>query len=137
MHCIQSSLLMPFTTRFELMERSLARQLNLPRYRQKRNERRARIYIGENESSTFWLSVMTDLQNRGVDDILIACVDGLKGFPEAIGTLFPKTEVQTCSTSFRKTQDPGLDSRSSIKYISAPQRLTMQIFVLHHSQLRV
>lgn len=54
------------------------------------------IYIGENESSTFWLSVLTDLQNRGVQDILIACVDGLKGFPEAISSIFPKTEVQTC-----------------------------------------
>jgi transposase-like protein len=54
------------------------------------------IYIGENESSTFWLSVLTDLQNRGVKDILIACVDGLKGFPEAIKNIFPKTEIQVC-----------------------------------------
>ncbi len=54
------------------------------------------IYIGENESSTFWLSVLTDLQNRGVSDILIACVDGLRGFPDAIKSIYPKTEVQTC-----------------------------------------
>lgn len=54
------------------------------------------IYVGENESSTFWLSVLTDLKNRGVDDVLIASVDGLKGFPEAIKTIFPRTEVQTC-----------------------------------------
>ncbi len=53
------------------------------------------IYIGENESSTFWLSVLTDLQIRGVNDILIACVDGLKGFPDAIKSIYPKTEVQT------------------------------------------
>ena len=42
------------------------------------------VYIGESESSSFWLSVLTDLQNRGVQDILIACIDGLKGFPDAI-----------------------------------------------------
>ena len=54
------------------------------------------IYIGESESSTFWLSVLTDLQTRGIQDILIASIDGLKGFPEAIRTIFPKTEIQTC-----------------------------------------
>jgi transposase-like protein len=54
------------------------------------------IYIGESESATFWLSVLTDLSNRGVKDLLIACVDGLKGFPEAIKTIFPKTEIQSC-----------------------------------------
>jgi putative transposase len=54
------------------------------------------IYIGENESSKFWLSVLTDLNNRGVEDILIACIDGLKGFPEAIKSIFPKTEIQLC-----------------------------------------
>jgi len=54
------------------------------------------IYIGENESSSFWLNVLTDLNTRGVEDILIACIDGLKGFPEAIKSIFPKTEVQLC-----------------------------------------
>ena len=54
------------------------------------------MYTSENEGSTFWLSVLTDLKNRGVEDVLIACVDGLKGFPEAIGTVFPKAEVQLC-----------------------------------------
>jgi transposase-like protein len=44
----------------------------------------------------YWLSVLTDLQNRGIQDILIACVDGLKGFPEAIAAIFPQTEVQLC-----------------------------------------
>ena len=43
-----------------------------------------------------WLSVLTDLHNRGVKDILVACVDGLKGFPEAIGSIYPNTEVQLC-----------------------------------------
>ncbi len=54
------------------------------------------LYLSENESANFWLSVLTDLQARGVEDILIASVDGLKGFPEAINTIFPKTEVQLC-----------------------------------------
>ena len=54
------------------------------------------LYLGENEGAKFWLSVITDLQNRGVKDILIASVDGLKGFPEAINSVFPNTEVQLC-----------------------------------------
>ena len=52
--------------------------------------------IAENEGAKFWLSVMTELKNRGVQDILIAVVDGLKGFPEAITAAFPETTVQTC-----------------------------------------
>ena len=54
------------------------------------------IWVGENESSKYWLSVLTELKNRGVEDILIACIDGLSGFPEAIETVFPQTEVQRC-----------------------------------------
>ena len=54
------------------------------------------FYIGESESSKFWMQVFTDLSNRGVSDILIACVDGLKGLPDAIKSIFPKTEVQLC-----------------------------------------
>lgn len=54
------------------------------------------IWIGEAESSKFWMSVLVNLKNRGVKDILIAAVDGLKGFIEAIGATFPKTEVQKC-----------------------------------------
>ena len=54
------------------------------------------IYISESEGANFWLSVLTDLHNRGIEDILIACVDGLKGFPEAINTIFPNTQVQLC-----------------------------------------
>ena len=54
------------------------------------------LYISENEGANFWLQVLTDISNRGVKDILIACVDGLKGFPEAIETIFPNTEVQLC-----------------------------------------
>lgn len=54
------------------------------------------LYIGENEGSKFWLQVLTDLQNRGVQDIFIACIDNLQGFAEAIETIFPQTEVQLC-----------------------------------------
>ena len=52
--------------------------------------------VGENESAKFWLSVMNGLKNRGVEDILIACVDGLTGFPTAIEAVFPNTEIQQC-----------------------------------------
>jgi putative transposase len=54
------------------------------------------MYLSENEGAKLWLSVLTDLKNRGMQDMLIACIDGLKGFPEAIAAIFPKTEIQTC-----------------------------------------
>ena len=54
------------------------------------------MYVGENESAKFWLSIMNGLKNRGVEDILIACVDGLSGFPQAIEAVYPQTEVQQC-----------------------------------------
>lgn len=54
------------------------------------------MWVGENESAKFWASVMNSLKNRGVEDILIACVDGLTGFPDAIGAVYPKTEIQRC-----------------------------------------
>jgi len=54
------------------------------------------LWIAQTEGAKFWLQVMTELKNRGVNDIFIAWVDGLKGFPEAIETVFPKTEVQLC-----------------------------------------
>jgi putative transposase len=54
------------------------------------------LYLSESEGANFWLGVLTDLKNRGVVDILIASVDGLTGFPEAIQTIFPETEVQLC-----------------------------------------
>jgi putative transposase len=70
------------------------------------------LYISENEGARFWLNVLADIQNRGVKDILIACIDNLKGFAEAIETIFPRTEVQLCvvhqirnSTRFVPTKD--------------------------------
>lgn len=54
------------------------------------------MWISKNEGAKFWLGILTELQNRGVQDILIACVDGLKGFSEAINTVYPQTQVQLC-----------------------------------------
>jgi len=68
------------------------------------------LYISENEGANFWLQVLTDISNRGVKDILIACVDGLKGFPEAIEAIFPKTEVQLCVVH---------QIRNSLKYVGS------------------
>ena len=54
------------------------------------------MYFSETEGAKLWLQILTDLQNRGVKDVLIACIDNLKGFSEAIQTIFPKTEIQVC-----------------------------------------
>jgi transposase-like protein len=61
------------------------------------------LWIEQNEGAKFWLKVMNDLKSRGVDDILIAVVDGLKGFPEAIGAVYPQTMVQTCIVHLIRT----------------------------------
>ena len=68
------------------------------------------LYLSDAEGAHYWLSVLTDLQNRGVKDILIACVDGLTGFPEAIGSIYPDTEVQLCIVH---------QIRNSIKYMAS------------------
>jgi len=67
------------------------------------------LWLTENEGAKFWLNVLTELQNRGVKDILIACVDGLKGFPDAISTAFPQTQVQLCIVHM---------VRNSMKYVA-------------------
>ncbi len=54
------------------------------------------MWLSENEGAKFWLGVLTELQNRGLKDILIACVDGLKGFPDAISAVYPQTQIQLC-----------------------------------------
>jgi transposase-like protein len=66
------------------------------------------LWLAENEGAKFWLSVLTELQNRGVRDILIACVDGLKGFPDAINTVYPQTQIQLCIVHM---------VRNSMKYV--------------------
>lgn len=67
------------------------------------------IWIGKNEGAKFWMQVVTELKNRGVEQIYVACVDGLKGFPEAINSIFPKTIVQLCIVHM---------IRNSVKYVS-------------------
>jgi transposase-like protein len=54
------------------------------------------LWLSENEGAKFWLSVLTELKNRGIKDVFVACVDGLTGFPDAIGAVFPKTQIQLC-----------------------------------------
>ena len=71
------------------------------------------LWSAATEGAKFWLSVVTELKNRGVKDILIACVDGLKGFPEAIEAVFPKTEVQLCLVHL---------VRNSLNFVSWKQR---------------
>jgi putative transposase len=71
------------------------------------------IWITQNESSKFWLAVMTELQNRGVKDIFIACCDGLTGFPAAIESVFPQTQVQLCIVHM---------VRNSLNYVSYKDR---------------
>ena len=73
------------------------------------------MYLSESEGAKFWLAVLTDLKNRGMQDMLIACVDGLKGFPEAIAAIFPKTEVQTCVVH---------QIRNSLRYIAEKDKKT-------------
>lgn len=68
------------------------------------------MYVAENEGSNLWLSVLNNLQQRGVKDILIACIDNLKGFAEAIATVFPLTEVQSCIVH---------QIRNSLKYVAS------------------
>ncbi|MGK7371233.1 MAG: IS256 family transposase [Candidatus Halalkalibacterium sp. M3_1C_030] len=67
-------------------------------------------YVSESEGANFWLSVLTDLQNRGLEDILIACTDNLRGFAEAISSIFPKADVQSCIIH---------QIRNSLKYVAS------------------
>ena len=68
------------------------------------------MYLAETEGAKLWLQVLTDLQNRGIEDILIACIDNLKGFSEAIESIFPKTEIRVCVVH---------QIRNSMRYIAS------------------
>lgn len=68
------------------------------------------MYVSQSEGANFWLGVINDLKQRGVEDILIACIDNLKGFDEAIRTIYPETEVQTCIVH---------QIRNSLKYVAS------------------
>jgi len=71
------------------------------------------LWVSGSEGAKFWLQVLTDLKNRGVEDIFVVCVDGLKGFPDAIETVFPKAQVQLCIVHL---------VRASLKFVSWKQR---------------
>lgn len=71
------------------------------------------MWIAHNEGAKFWLSVLTELKNRGIDDILIACIDGLKGFPDAIESVFPDTDIQLCIVHM---------IRNSVRFVSWKDR---------------
>src|SRR5437763_2055981 len=71
------------------------------------------LWIAQTEGAKFWLQVVTELKNRGVNDIFIACVDGLKGFPEAIESVYPQTEIQLCIVHL---------VRHSLNYVAWKQR---------------
>ena len=76
------------------------------------------MYISESEGANYWLNVLTDLKSRGVQDILIASIDNLSGFSEAISSIFPKVEIQTCIVH---------QVRNSLKYVaSKDQKLFMK-----------
>lgn len=68
------------------------------------------FYVAESEGANFWLGVLNDLKQRGIEDVLIACVDGLTGFPEAIKGVFPKTEIQLCIVH---------QIRNSLRYVAS------------------
>lgn len=74
------------------------------------------LWVGEAEGAKFWLNVLTELKNRGVRDILIACMDGLKGFPEALEQVFPLTQVQLCIVHM---------VRNSLKFVTWKERKTV------------
>ena len=67
------------------------------------------LWISENEGAKFWMGVLSELRNRGVQDILIACMDGLSGFPEAVRSIYPNTRVQLCKVHM---------IRNSTKFVS-------------------
>lgn len=76
------------------------------------------LYLADSEGANFWLSVLTDLNNRGIQDILIASVDGLKGFPEAINAIFPQTEVQLCIVH---------QIRNSLRYVASKHQKAFMV----------
>jgi putative transposase len=73
------------------------------------------MYVSESEGANFWLSVLTDLKARGLEDILIACIDNLNGFAEAIATVFPQVEIQSCIVH---------QIRNSLKYVASKDQKT-------------
>lgn len=84
------------------------------------------IWIGESESSKFWLGVLNELKNRGLEDVLIFSVDGLTGLKEAIQTAYPKAEIQRCIIH---------QLRNSFKYVSYKDKKNLQEILKQFTQL--
>jgi putative transposase len=87
------------------------------------------LWVAQTEGAKFWLQIVTELKNRGVADIFIACVDGLKGFPEAIETVFPQAQVQLCIVHL---------VRHSLNYVGWKQRkeVTADLQTIYHAATR-
>lgn len=88
------------------------------RRQHRRQERAAGPLLSDNDGAKHWLNVLTHLQNRGVKDILIACVDELTGFPEAIETIYPNTEIQLCMVH---------QIRNSLKYVASKNQKVFMV----------
>ncbi|PRD12334.1 IS256 family transposase, partial [Pantoea coffeiphila] len=87
------------------------------------------MWLAENEGAKFWLNVLTELKNRGLRDILIACVDGLKGFPDAINAVYPETRIQLCIVHMVRNSLRFVswkDSRAVIRDLKAVYQATTE-----------
>ena len=92
------------------------------------------LWLGENEGAKFWLGVMTDMKNRGLRDIFVACIDGLSGFAEAIHAAYPQTKVQLCIVHLVRAALRYPNEESAVKLVfmairEASKKWTMPI---HH-----
>jgi putative transposase len=94
------------------------------------------IWAAETEGAKFWLSVVTELKNRGVADIFIACVDGLKGFPEAIEVVFPHTQVQLCLVHMMRHSLSYVSSRDR-KEVAADLKEVYQAMTLEEGEVKL
>lgn len=91
------------------------------------------LWVGESEGARFWLGVFQELKNRGVNDILIACVDGLKGLPDAIQAVFPKTEVQLCIVHMIRNSIKFVGSKN-VKHFLADLAKVYKAVSLHEAE---
>ena len=94
------------------------------------------LWIAQTEGAKFWLQVVTELKNRGVQDIFIACVDGLKGFPEAIETVYPKASVQLCIVHMVRNS-LNFVSWKTRKEVAADLRLIYQSATVEDAEQRL
>jgi hypothetical protein len=95
------------------------------------------LWVAQTEGAQFWLSVITELKNPSVADIFIACVGGLKGLPEAIGIVFPRTEVQVCIMHTIRTQLPFRRIRPRLTLSRSPQGLHPTVHLSHWTKANI